>query len=75
MTLTTAAPTPQQPISRQDRDRSIAYATRQITRYEQDLAATDCSTECGIAHVAVVQSVLASLEQQLDTIRHRPVQD
>lgn len=75
MTLTTAAPTAQPPISQQDRDRSIAYATRQITRYERDLAATDCSTECGIAHVAVVESVLAGLEQQLDTIRHRPVQD
>lgn len=69
--LTTPTAAPQQPISRQDRDRSIAYATRQITRYERDLAATDCSTECGIAHVAV----LAGLEQQLDTIRHRPLQD
>lgn len=73
--LTTPTATDLQPISRQDRDHGIAYATRQITRYEQDLAATDCSTECGIAHVAVVESVLAGLEQQLDTIRHRPLQD
>lgn len=73
--LTTPTAAPLQPISRQDRDRSIANATRRITRYEQDLAATDCSTECGIAHVAVVESVLAGLEQQLDTIRHHPLQD
>lgn len=72
--LATPTTTDQRPISRQDRDRGIAYTARQITRYEQDLAATDCTTECGIAHVAVVESVLAGLGRQLDTIRHRPIQ-
>lgn len=72
--LATPTTTDQRPISRQDRDRSIAYTARQITRYEWDLAGTDCTTECGIAHVAVVESVLAGLERQLATIRNRPIQ-
>lgn len=59
-------PTTPAPITPIERDRSIAYLTRTINGYEQDRAATDTSTETGLAHAAVLDMTIASWRHRLE---------
>jgi len=60
---TTVATLPLTPI---DRERSVAYVTRLIGRYEHDRATTDTTTETGLAHAAVLDMTIASWRRRLE---------
>ncbi|MCS5524803.1 hypothetical protein NY551_18870 [Curtobacterium flaccumfaciens pv. oortii] len=54
------------PATSTERDRSIAYLTRTISRYEHDRDTTDTSTETGLAHVAVLDMTIANWKHRLE---------
>jgi hypothetical protein len=47
-------------------DRSVAYLSGLIGRYEQDRASTDTTTETGLAHAAVLDMTIADWRRRLE---------
>ena len=68
MTMLThdVAPTSPRMLTPIERDRSVAYLSRLIGRYERDRAATDTTTETGLAHAAVLDMTIAGWRSRLE---------